>query len=403
MPLKNNSNGILSLFLIICLVGLPQISETIYTPSLPDIAHSLSTSSQLVEWTLSIYFIGFALGVGVWGQWSDHIGRRKAMLLGLFIYVFASLACALSPSINWLLAGRLIQAFGISVGSVITMTMMRDKFSGVERAKIFSTVMMALSLAPALGPLIGGYVTQWFHWKANFIVLTNLGLALFIYSYFRLPETHPNLGINKNQYSIIEITKKLLFDKKVLACTFLVAGFNGILFSYYAEAPFLIINLLNFTPSQYGLLGIFIGLISVIGAFISRQLNSYFQQENIILVGCLVTFLSCMILVFNVFAGLVSVNHPFLALLGLFLPILGFFLGFGLAIPNILSIALSEYQSVIGTAGSIFGLMYYVLTAIFLFWMGLIHNGSFIPMPIYFIALATLMLVTSITTFKSKN
>ena len=65
----------------------------------------------------------------MWGKWSDHIGRRKAMLLGLLTYILGSLFCSLSPSINWLLTGRIIQAFGASVGSVITMTIMRDAFS----------------------------------------------------------------------------------------------------------------------------------------------------------------------------------------------------------------------------------------------------------------------------------
>ncbi|MCP4476049.1 MAG: multidrug effflux MFS transporter [Gammaproteobacteria bacterium] len=79
-----------SLLLIICLVTLPQISETIYSPALPDIAHSLSTTMSLTEWTLSIYFFGFALGVGVWGRVSDHIGRRHTALIGLVIYVVTS-------------------------------------------------------------------------------------------------------------------------------------------------------------------------------------------------------------------------------------------------------------------------------------------------------------------------
>lgn len=101
-----------SLLLMIVLVAFPQISETIYTPSLPDIAHALGASNSSVQLTLSIYFVGFALGVFCWGWLSDLTGRRPAMLCGLVVYGIGSLMCFYSESILLLLASRFIQAFG---------------------------------------------------------------------------------------------------------------------------------------------------------------------------------------------------------------------------------------------------------------------------------------------------
>lgn len=389
-----------SLLLIICLVGLPQISETIYTPSLPDIVASLSTTMNMVEWTLTTYFIGFALGVLSWGKWSDHIGRRKAMLFGLMVYIAGSIGCATAPSISILLTGRLFQAFGVSVGSVITMTIMRDVFSGPRRNQIFSVVAMALALAPALGPFIGGAVVQWFHWQANFMVLTMMGFGLLIYSMLRLPETHPNLGNKIHNYKLIDISKRLLTDKKVLACVLLVGGFNGIVFSYYAEAPYLFINLLKYSPSHYGMLGIFIGLASLLGALISHRLNHYLKSDQIIILGCFVTFICFAFLFINVMTGIVDNKNTIISSIFLLSPMLIFCIGFGITIPNVLSIALSHYQEVVGTAGSIFGFMYYILVAFILYGMGLLHNGTFLSMPSYFLGIATVMLITSILTFK---
>src|SRR5690349_2959410 len=93
----------LPLVLMILLLGFPQIGETIYTPSLPDIARDLAASDFLTELTLGIFFAGFALGVLFWGVAADRKGRRKAMLWGLCLYIFASLGCCLSPSIEFLL------------------------------------------------------------------------------------------------------------------------------------------------------------------------------------------------------------------------------------------------------------------------------------------------------------
>lgn len=151
--MKNNQKG-LSIGLLIALVGFPQISETIYTPALPDVANGLSASAYMVEATLAIYFLGFAIGVLLWGIISDYCGRRNAMLVGLLVYGIATLGCASSKSIEILLAWRLLQAFGASVGSVITQTILRDSYDGAERTKLFSVMSGALAFSPAIGPII---------------------------------------------------------------------------------------------------------------------------------------------------------------------------------------------------------------------------------------------------------
>ena len=82
-----------SIWLLIFLVGFPQVSETIYTPSLPELASSLSATGNQIQQTLSIYFLGFAIGVLIWGILSDRIGRRPSMLYGISIYTLGSIAC----------------------------------------------------------------------------------------------------------------------------------------------------------------------------------------------------------------------------------------------------------------------------------------------------------------------
>ena len=127
-----------SILLLLCLIGFPQISETIYSPSLPAIALALHTSQAWVQWTLSVYFIGFALGVLCWGYVSDYIGRRPSMLLGIVTYTLGSLGCLLAHHIGALMIMRCVQAFGASVGSIITMTIIRECYEGDERNRLFA-------------------------------------------------------------------------------------------------------------------------------------------------------------------------------------------------------------------------------------------------------------------------
>lgn len=125
---KNIETKKINLALLVCLVGFPQISETIYTPSLTEIATSYGVSLNLAQMTLSIYFLAFAAGVFFWGVSSDYLGRRKAMNFGIFIYILGCLVCLISSNITVLFIGRFIQAFGASTGSVTTQTILRDNY-----------------------------------------------------------------------------------------------------------------------------------------------------------------------------------------------------------------------------------------------------------------------------------
>lgn len=400
--MKTLDKKIPSLLMIIFLVGFPQISETIYTPALPNIAHSLMTSSHLVEWTLSIYFIGFAAGVTFWGRVSDHIGRRKSMLYGIIVYCIGCLLCLISPSIYWLLASRLLQAFGASVGSVVTQTIIRDIFQGTERNKVFSVIAIALSAAPAIGPILGGYLVEWVNWRANFILLLFMGIVLLIANFITLAETHPSLnkGVVVTKFSAV--IKTLMRDKRVWACTFLVGAFNGIYFSYFAEGPFILINLLHFSPSQYGWFGIAIAMGSIVGGKISHKLNEHFSPEVIVFIGGIVTLLSIMGLNAAILTGYVTPLVKLSGIVGIVLPMSIFAVGMSLVLPNVLSVVLAPYREIAGTAGSIFGLSYYILIAGMTFIMGFLHNGTFFPMPLYFLTLAILIVMVCRILIKNK-
>ncbi|MGF9908275.1 multidrug effflux MFS transporter [Brevibacillus porteri] len=378
-----------SLLLLMILVGFPQISETIYTPSLPDIANSLHASNNTIQLTLSIYFLGFAFGLFCWGRLSDSIGRRPAMLWGIFVYGLGSFGCYLSDSADWLLWSRFIQAFGASAGSVVTQTILRECTDTTKRHAVFAQISAALAFTPAIGPLIGGWVDQAFGYQAVFFTLIAMSLAIFAYAFVSLPETKTSTA---SKINTLAVAKRLVTDKRIWAFGFLIGATNGILFSYYAEAPFIFIAFFGMTPGVFGFLGIFVALASVIGAMLSKKLLTKYPAENIILIGSLVTTLGAVCLTsFTLYGVSPSVFSMAIMVASIFTLLLGI----GIMIPNCLSLALVHYSDVLGTAGAIFGLGYYIVVSLITSGMSYFHNGSLVTMPLYFLLLAIIMLLVS--------
>lgn len=171
-----------SLALLIVLIAFPQLSQTIYAPALPDIARVFAVSAASVQLTMSLYFIGFALGVLCWGRLADRWGRRPAMLVGLACYCLGAVGALLAPGFAALLAARAMLAFGASAGSVVVQTIFRDAFQGVQLAAAFSTVSAMLSFSPAVGPLLGSLLVCWHGYLAVFTALCLLGLGLWLAS-----------------------------------------------------------------------------------------------------------------------------------------------------------------------------------------------------------------------------
>ncbi len=388
---NDKAQASLSLVLIILLLGFPQISETIYTPSLPDLAHSLGVSSQWAEFTLSIYFMGFALGVAGWGVVADYAGRRPALLMGLLLYCVGSVGCYQAGEIGALLACRFIQAFGASAGSVVTQTMMRDLYSGAKRGKIFSVVGGALAFSPAIGPLIGGLVDQFAGWRGNFVVLVAMGLGLLVYCYRLLPETKSTAALSLASFK--QVARQFVGDRRLYGYVTLIGCSNGIIFSFYAEAPFIFIEYMHYTPGQYGLMGLAIAGSNIVASYLSHRLNHrLIRPESIMLVGCLIILTASLGLsvwgYWKLFAHLPAIH---LAILVGCIALL--FFGIGLLIPNALSQSLIDYQKAVGTAGALLGLLYYLLIAGLTFLMGYLHNGSIVTMPLFFLGLSGIMLM----------
>ena len=268
-----------AIWLIVLIAGLPQFAETVYTPSLPDIAAALHTSDSMAEYTLTIYLIGFAIGTLFWGKLSDKFGRKPCVLAGLAIFIVGCAGCYFSSTIGMLMSYRFIQAFGGSIGSVLGQAICRDAYHGPALGKAYASVGIAMAVFPAIGPVIGGLIAQYLDWPSIFLFLILCAIALSIILTWRLPETHH--ADNRKPVSIIEVILSLVKNKKVIGFAFIVGACNGIMFSYFAEGPFYFIEILALSPSQYGLSFIATALSSMLGGMVSKKLHKTHKSETI--------------------------------------------------------------------------------------------------------------------------
>lgn len=181
----------LTLTLASSMMMFPQVVETIYSPALTDIAVGFDISAEAAAQTLSSYFFAFAFGVVVWGRLCDVIGRRPVMLLGLGIYLLASIIALFSDTFPLLLAARVIAAFGAAVGSVGTQTAIRDCFTGQELARVFSLMGIAMAISPAVGLLSGTVLTHYWGFQGVFAGLAVLAAMLLGHAAWKMPETRP--------------------------------------------------------------------------------------------------------------------------------------------------------------------------------------------------------------------
>lgn len=339
----NNRNLLL---LAVALLMFPQIAQTLYSPALGDIGRMFDVGPEAAAQTLSVYFLAFAVGVVVWGRLCDRIGRRPTMLAGLGIYALATVIGLSVGSFNGLLAVQALAAFGAAVGSVVTQTVLRDRFKGAELAQVFSIMGIALAASPAIGLFSGASLVQAFGYRGVLGALLVLAVLLWLWSVYTLPETRPE---QLPQVSLFETLGRMLRDLGIWRSALWIASFNVALFSYYSLAPFQF-QRLGLSDTLFGYSGVILALGSGFGAwFNKRLLKTGVAAMQLIRLAAVSGLLG------GVGVWWLQDSAAFV------LPMLLIVLAFGMAIPNILGMALVDYSDRLGTAGALLGLFYYLL------------------------------------------
>jgi DHA1 family bicyclomycin/chloramphenicol resistance-like MFS transporter len=241
------------LLLLMATTAIGPTSLNILVPAVPELSHQFGATAATMQLTVSLFLIGLAVTQLVMGPLSDRFGRRPVMLIGLGITVFASVMAIVMPTVESVIAARILQAVGASAGIVVARAIIRDLFGRERAASVLGLVATVMVAAPTFGPLIGGLLETFFRWEAIFIFTALTSLAVVLWAGFTLPETSglnapagPSAGFRSD---IAELTRSRSFIGYVLIAAFGSSTF----FVFLGGGPHVIVTLMGRTSAEYGL------------------------------------------------------------------------------------------------------------------------------------------------------
>lgn len=330
------------------LVALGPVSMALYTPAMPELVHAFGSTESAIKLSLSLYFAGFALAQLVSGTMSDVLGRRKTTLVFMMIYLAGSLMAALAPTVGVLLAGRLVQGIGASVGMTVSRAIVRDQFTGTEAARIMNMVGMMLAIGPAVSPTLGGFALGLFGWQSIFFLMVGFALAACGAVYFWMAETTIPDPAKGRVGPILCAYGELATSSRFVSATLVMAGAVGALYAQATMLPFVLIDRVGLTPTEFG-----VGMLMQSGFFFAgtvvvRQLMRQTPPARIVLPGL------CFIGIGSVLIALTShlMEPTFLSVMG---PVGIYAFGIAFVMPYMMTAAMEPFPHIAGSTSAAMG------------------------------------------------
>ncbi|OCW56846.1 multidrug effflux MFS transporter [Hoeflea olei] len=367
---------------LLCASG--PLAIDMYLPALPRIAESLNGTMVGAQLTITAYFIAYGLAQMVYGPLADMFGRRPPLMAGLALFLAGSLVCALAPDINWLVAGRIVQALGGAAAMVIPRAIIRDLHTGPRATRLMALVMLIISVSPMLAPLAGSGVIALSGWRAIFLVLAVVAALSITATLTLQPETlDPEHRVAVRLSAIGRGVRTLITDPVFMGLTF-VGGFGmASFFVFLASASFVYTGYYGLSSTGFSLAF----ALNAAGFFTASQFAANLGDRlGVTRVIWLATagFLGVTLLL----AGLVWVGIDQFAVLVALLIAANACLG--LVIPTVMVLALDDHGDIAGLASSLGGMLQMLCGGILTMLAGPFFDGTPLPM-VAAIALAAVL------------
>jgi len=355
---QKQAKGLPLSLVVAALAMLAPFTIDTYLPSFPDIAAELSASHAQMQQTLSLYLLAFAVSTLLYGPLSDSFGRRRVVLAALTIYVLTAIGCALAEDIHQLILLRIGQGLSASAGLVVGRAMIRDVYHGAAAQRVMARVMLLFGIAPAVAPLIGGWLHDLVGWRAVFVFLALLALALLLMMGVLTGETLAR----EKRHSIHPVAVGRAYGKALRSGKFmaLVLCF-GLMFSgfflYVAGAPTVIYDFLGLGVNDFWVLFIPSVAAITVGSQLSGRLAGRLSPRRTVSLGFSLMLLAAGA---NVMQGLLLAP----ATLNVVAPLALYVLGMALTMPNLNLMALDCFPHNRGMASAMQSFVQMTLTSL---------------------------------------
>lgn len=354
------------------LTAFDPLTIDMYLPAFINMQNDLKTSISSIELSVSLFFIGMALGQLVYGPLSDKYGRKNPLLGGMFLYFLATIGCALANHISHFIVFRILQAFGGCASMVISRAIIRDLFEKRQIAIILSNMALVMGIAPIVAPSIGAFINQFFGWRFIFYFLALANFLCIILIILFLPETnfHKN-----NTLSLKAVTLKyfhFIREREFIGYLIPDVAVRAGMFAYIAGSPFVFIELFHLNQKEYGMVFGLNGLGLLIAAQINKLLLKKFSPESICSLSIKIASLSSMsVLFFSII---------YCSIIGIFISLFVFISSLNFISPNSIAIVLSQQNQHAGSASAFYGCFQWSAAFFTSLLVSSFHNGSAIPM-----------------------
>jgi DHA1 family bicyclomycin/chloramphenicol resistance-like MFS transporter len=364
--------------IIILILGalstISPFSIDMYLPGFPAIAKDLHTTIDIVQFSLTAYLVGIAVGQLLYGPLLDRYGRKIPLYAGLLIYIVTSLICATTTSVNSLIAMRFLQAIGGCAGMVAGQALVRDIFPSNKTAQAFSSLTLVIAVSPMIAPTVGGYVTVAFGWQSVFLILALLTALIFLAVHFMLPQgKKADASLSLRPFSVLNNYYIVLKQPQFLVYAITGGIATSAPFAYIAGSSDVFINLYHVSEKQYGWIFAIIAFAMIGTTQLNHILLKKFKSEEIIIVT----------LSYQTAVGLLLIIGTWLGWYNLYILIFLMFVfltGQGLINPNATALTLAPFRRHTGSAAALNGCFRMTAGGVVSALVSVLHNNTALPM-----------------------
>jgi len=372
--------GVASLCL---LAALAPLAVDMYLPGFTEIAEEFDATASAVQFTLTAFLIGMALGNLIIGPLSDRLGRRSSMLVGTAVCALASIVCAIAPSVELLAASRFLQGFAGAAGIVVGRAVVSDRAQGMAAAKLFGLLVLVSAVAPIVAPLIGGGLVLSVGWRGVFWLLALLSLLMLAAIVLFLPESLPAGkrtagGLGGLVRGIGVVLRDRTYLGYLLAHTFAF----GVLFAYISASPFVMQKIHGLSTGWFTLLFAFNAVGISLGNVVNQKMLQRTSPHRLLGIGLALLVFWSAVLTVNALAGPV---------LGVTVVALWFGVAsLGLVLANAATLALGQVRQAAGTGSALLGALQFLLAAVVAPIVGAWGEYTAVPMAVAMFVTAVL-------------
>lgn len=357
------------------------LSTDLYLPALPRMVESFQTTIGLLNMTLILFFIFYAVGMLLWGPLSDKYGRRPILLTGLSIYTLSSTLCALAGSVHMLIIFRILQAIGSGAVVSVSVATIKDSYNGRKRVAILAIVQSMAMLAPVIAPVIGAIILKFFSWHGVFWILSIVGVIALIGAAL-MQETIPSHS-NENIFRTVGRIGVVIKNPRYTVLLVIFAIQMLPLLAYISVSSYIYIDGFGLSEQVYSYFYAFNAIFSVLAPLFYMRISTYCKNALIIMTSFAIIIISGILII------TIGRFSPWLFALS----ILPATLGGNLIRPPSTNLILEQQQSDTGTASSLMSFSYTIMGSIGMMLISLSSGNRIFTMGFMYIIIGGISLI----------